>query len=193
MYFEAPDNVAGMAFLSITPIEGDNRMWLYLPALGTPKEIVAEQRKQSFAGSALSYEDVGGHSFAEKYTAELIREESLQIGDKAYDCYVLAMTARPDSDADYATAKAWVDSIDFQVLKREGYASDGTLERTVEITTLGEFEGSIVATELLGTNLADGTTTTVAFLTRARPEVSILDSVFDPANLALFDPAAYGL
>ena len=193
MYFESPDNVTGMAFLSITPVEGDNRMWLYLPALGSPKEIVAEQRKQSFAGSALSYEDVGGHSFAEKYTAELIREEVLQIESKSYDCYVLAMTARPDADADYATVQAWVDKIDFQVLKREGYASDGTLERTVEITTLGEFEGSIVAAELLGTNLADGSTTTVTFLKRTRPETSILDSVFDPANLPSFNPATYGL
>lgn len=193
MYFEEPENVAGMIFLSIKPVGEDTRMWLYLPALGMPKEIVAEQRKQSFAGSTLSYEDVGSRSFADNYTAKLVGEDSVNIGDKSYDCYVLELTAKPDSNADHPAAKVWVDKESFLLLKNEDYDSDGKLERTMEVLALGTFEKKLVADKMVATNVLDGSSTTIAFLERRRPETAIPNFVFDPDNLASFNPSVYGL
>ncbi len=192
IYFEEPADVAGTIFLSIKPEGGEARMWLYLPALGMAKEIVAEQRKQSFAGSTFSYKDVGSRSFADKYSAKLVGEETVKIGDKSYDCYVLELTAKPDSDADYPTAKAWVDKNSFLMLRSEDYNSEGKLERTMEVTKIGEFEGKLVADKMVATNTLDGSSTTITFLERKRPADPIPDSVFDPNNLASFDPTEFG-
>ncbi len=192
IYFEEPEDVAGTIFLSIKPEGQDARMWLYLPALGIAKEIVAEQRKQSFAGSTFSYKDVASRSFADKYSAKLVGEESVKIGDKSYDCYVLELTAKPNSDADYPTAKAWVDKNSFLMLKSEDYNSEGKLERTMEVLAIGEFEGNAVADKMIAKNVLDKSSTTITFLERKRPAKPIPDSIFDPNNLSSFDPTEFG-
>ncbi len=192
IYFEKPEDVAGTIFLSIKPEGKDARMWLYLPALGMAKEIVAEQRKQSFAGSTFSYKDIASRSFADKYSAKLVGEETVKVGDKSYDCYVLELTAKPNSDADYPTAKAWVDKNSFLMLKSEDYDSEGKLERTMEVLAVGEFEGNAVADKMIAKNVIDNSSTTITFLERKRPEKPIPDSIFDPNNLSSFDPTEFG-
>jgi len=193
IYFKQPEDVAGTIFLSVKPVGEDARMWLYLPALGMVKELVADQQKQSFAGSTFSYKDMGNRSYADKYSAKLVGEETLTIGDEQRECYVLAFTAKPDSDADYPTGKAWVDKESFLMLKSEDYNESGNLERTMDVLSLTTFDGQLLAGKMLATNAVDNSSTTITFVKRERPESEIPDSVFDPDNLATFDPATYGL
>ena len=193
IYYEQPEDVTGTIFLSVKPVGEDARMWLYLPALGVAKELVAEQKKQSFAGSSFSYKDIGSHSLVDDYTAEVIGEETVKVGDKSYDCYVLKLTSKPNADVDYPTGKTWVDKKTFLTLKSEDYNSDGKLERTMEVVKIGTFEGNPVADKMLATNTVDESSTTITFVKRERPESEIPDSVFDPNNLAEFDPDTFGL
>jgi len=193
IYYEQPEDVTGTIFLSVKPEGKDARMWLYLPALGVAKELVAEQKKQSFAGSTFSYKDIGSRSLADDYTAEVIGEGTVKVGDKSYDCYVLKLTSKPNADVDYPTGKAWVDKKSFLVLKSEDYNSDGKLERTMEVVKIGTFEGNLVADKMVAKNVIDKSSTTITFLERKRPKNEIPDSVFNPDNLASFDPSAYGL
>ena len=193
IYFREPEEVAGTIFLSVKPVGEDARMWLYLPALGMAKELVADQQKQSFAGSTFSYKDMGNRSYADKYSAKLVGEETLTIGDEQRACYVLAFTARPGADADYPTGKAWVDKESFLMLKSEDYNESGNLERTMDVLSLTTFDGQLLAGKMLATNALDNSSTTITFVKRQRPESEIPDSVFDPDNLATFDPATYGL
>ena len=192
IYFEQPEDVAGTIFLSIKPEGKDARMWLYLPALGMAKELVAEQQKKSFAGSTFSYKDIGSRSFADKFTAKIIGDDSVKIGDKTYDCYVLKLTAKPNADVDYPIAKAWVDKTSFLLLKSEDYSADGKLQRTMEVLKVGTFEGNLVADKMTAKNVIDKNSTTITFLSRKRPSSPIPDSVFDPNSLASFDPHAFG-
>ncbi len=196
IYFEKPDDVAGTIFLSVKPQGKDARMWLFLPSLGEHgmyKELVANQQKQSFAGSMLSFKDMGNRSYADKYSAKLMGEETLTIGDEHRVCYVLDLTARPGADADYPSAKAWVDKESFLMLKSEDYNESGKLERTMDILSLTTFDGQLLASKMLLGNALDNSSTTITFVKRQRPKNQIPDSVFDPNNLATFDPTAYGL
>ena len=193
IYFKDPEDIAGTIFLSVKPVGEDAHMWLFLPALGMAKELVADQQKQSFAGSTFSYKDMGNRSYADKYAAKLVGEEILTIGDEQRPCYVLEFTARPDTDADYPTGKAWVDKESFLMLKSEDYNDSGNLERTMDVLTLTEFDGQLLAGKMLATNALDNSSTTITFVKRQHPESEIPDSVFDPENLATFDPATYGL
>ncbi len=192
VYFEAPEDVAGSIFLSIKPEGKDAQMWLYLPALGKAKELVAEQQHKSFAGSAFSYKDIGNRNLADKFTAKIIGDESVRVGDKSYDCYVLKLTAKPNADADYPSGKAWVDKTSFLLLKSEDYNSDGKLARTMEVLKIGTFEGNLAADKMIAKNVIDKNSTTITFLSRKRPASPIPDSVFDPNNLASFNPKKFG-
>jgi len=194
MYYKEPEDVAGTIFLAITPDEGDSRMWLYLPALGSAKELVSEEQEQSFAGSTFSYKDIGSQSsMQDDYDAVLIGEEAVTVDGKPYDCYVLNLTAKPDGDADYQTQKLWVSKNFWSMLKGESYNEDGKLEITMEVVKLGEFEGNVMADEMFSKNVIEGNSTRMIFLERKRPESEFPDSVFDSDNLTTFDPAAYGL
>lgn len=193
IYFKQPEDVAGTIFLSVKPVGEDARMWLYLPALGMAKELVAEQQKQSFAGSTFSYKDMGNRSYADKLSAKLVGEETLTIGDEKRACYVLDLTAKPGTDADYPTGKAWVDKESFLMLRSEDYNESGSLERTMDVLSLTTFDGQLLADKMIATNAVDGSSTTITFVKRERPESEIPDSVFDPNNLAEFDPDTFGL
>lgn len=167
-------------------------MWLYLPALGMAKELVAEQQEQSFAGSTFSYKDVGSREMGDKYNAQLSSEDTVTIDGEDHSVYVLALTAKPDSDADYPTGKMWVDKEGFIMLKSEDYNESGNLELSMEVAKLGEFEGEVIADQMVSTNVLDGSSTTITFLERKRPEGEFSEDLFDPENLASFDPAEYG-
>lgn len=193
IYFLEPGDVQGTIFLSLKPDPNeDARMWLYLPALGMAKELVAEQQKQSFAGSTFSYKDVGSREMGDKYDAQLSGEDTVTIDGEDHSVYVLALTAKPDSDADYPTGKMWVDKEGFIMLKSEDYNESGNLERSVEVAKLGGFEGEVTADQMVSTNVLGGSSTTITFLERKRPEGEFFEDLFDPENLASFDPDEYG-
>jgi len=79
------------------------------------------------------------------------------------------------------------------MLKSEDYNESGNLERTMDVLSLTEFDGQLLAGKMLATNVLDNSSTTITFVKRQRPESDIPESVFNPENLATFDPAAYGL
>lgn len=194
IYFVGPEDVVGTIFLSVQPDpDEDSRMWLYLPALGMSKELVAEQQEQSFAGSTFSYQDVGSRDMKDEYNAELIGEETLVVGDESRLVYVLALTAKPEADTDYPTGKLWIDKEGFLMLRTENYNAEGNLEWMMEVTKLGEFEGKVTADRMVASDVLDESSTTITFLERVRPEEELPDYVFDSENLASFDPAIYGL
>ena len=195
IYFVEPEDTEGTLFLGIGPVdpEEDTRLFLYLPALGSVKELVSEeQREASFAGSTFSYEDVGGADTEREYEAELLGEAAVTIGETSRSVYLLSLTAKPGADVDYPTGRMWVDKESFIVLRSESYNDLGDLERTMEVLVLGEFEGRVVADELIARDVLEGDSTKITFLERRRPEGEIPDEVFDPENLPDFDPAEWG-
>ena len=196
MVFLEPEDVQGTIFLTLDPKaeDADTRLWLYLPLLGIPKELVSEEaRGGSFAGSSISYEDIGGDDQREDYDAVLIGEEVLTVGNEDRTAYVLESTAKPDADEDIVRTVLWVDKESFVMLKMEAYNDLGNLEQALDVIELGEFEGHLVVDGMHARDVLEESETTITFLERLRPAGEIPDEVFDPETLAVFDPAAWGL
>ncbi|MGQ0621187.1 MAG: outer membrane lipoprotein-sorting protein [Panacagrimonas sp.] len=63
--FEKPADVKGTATLLIENASGDDDVWVYLPALKRSRRVIADQKKDSFMGSDLSYGDVVGYKVSE--------------------------------------------------------------------------------------------------------------------------------
>lgn len=186
--FVKPDDVRGTLFLSIKPQGKDADLWLYLPALGAVKQLVnTQERKGSFAGSNLSFEDLGsGFKYSESYIAdEKFTEEKIKIGDKEYSAYVLTLRVKKEKEKteDYPLRKMWVEKTEFVVLKGEGYNKTNKLETVFEALALGKFEDDTVPDKVLIKNVLDGSQTTISFLTRKRPAQPLPENLFDPNNL----------
>lgn len=194
IYFVEPEDVAGTIFLTHDAVgEEDARLWLYLPLLGIPKELVSdEERGGSFAGSSLSYEDLSESDQRKDYDARLVGEETLVVGGRSRSTYVIESKAKPGADVSTLRTVVWIDQEFFTMLKMEGYNDLGRLESTMEVQSLTEFEGRLTADAMLATNASEGSSTTITFVNRHRPEGEMADSVFAPENLTAFDPAVWG-
>ncbi|UCF10236.1 MAG: outer membrane lipoprotein-sorting protein [Candidatus Bipolaricaulota bacterium] len=192
LYILEPARDHGLTVL-IWAVEGeDSRIWLFLPAIGDAKELDAEGQDESFAGTTFSYGDFGGGDLADDFTAELLREETVTVGEEEREAYVLAVTARPDADVDQPTGTLWIDKEEFLILRGEYFNESGNLESTFAATMLGTFEDDLVADAFVQEEVLTGKRSTTTFSSRLRLD-DLPDEVFDPAGLPTFDPADWGL
>ena len=195
IYFIEPTDVLGTILLTHEGETGDEdaRIFLFLPLLGIPKELMSdEERGGSFAGSALSYEDLGGQDGRDDYDAVVLGEEELIVGELTRTVYVIESTAKPGVDVDTPRTVLWIDTEFFIMLKVESYNDLGNLDNTMEVLTLVEFEGRLTADGMLATDVSNESSTTITFLDRHRPDAEIPDEVFSVDNITTFDPTAWG-
>ena len=195
IYFIEPSDVAGTIFLTLESDddEVDAQLWLYLPFIGIAKELVSEdERGGSFAGSALSYSDLGDREGRADYDAVLLGEEDVVIGDLTRTTYKIESTAKPDADVDNPRSIVWIDTEFLIMLKVESYNDLGNLDTTMDILALGEFEGKLTTVEMLATNHSDDSTTTITILEQRRPDSEISENVFLPENLRDFNAISWG-
>lgn len=195
MYFVGGDE-EGSIFLLKTPEDEavDSQMWLFLPALGVTKELVSdEDQSGSFAGSSLSYGDLGGTSdLSDDYDATILREEAVDVDGESFDAWVLELIAKPDADVDYDRVLLWVSKEDYLSLRMESYDGSGNLENTMVFEALGEFEGDRIPEVIHSESLEDETSTTITISGTRRPDVPLTLDMFDPDSLGELNPSVYG-
>jgi hypothetical protein len=63
--FTSPNDIRGTSFLVWEHPGGDDERFLFLPALGRVRRIAGAEKQESFVGSDLSYEDIGGRDLAD--------------------------------------------------------------------------------------------------------------------------------
>ena len=63
--FTYPADIRGTSFLVWEHPGGDDERFLFLPALGRVRRIAGSEKQESFVGSDLSYEDIGGRDLAD--------------------------------------------------------------------------------------------------------------------------------
>jgi len=194
IFFIEPAEVAGTIFLSHEIDDGnDSRLWLYLSLLGIPKELVSdEDRGGSFAGSSMSYDDLGGGSERDDFVATMTGEENLVIGGETRASYVIESIAKDGVDTDTPRSILWVDKESYIMLKAESYNDLGNLSTTMEVTALTEFEGRLTAAEMLSNDVLNENSTMITIIEQHRPDAEIADEVFAPENLTDFDSSIWG-
>ncbi|MFZ5864219.1 MAG: outer membrane lipoprotein-sorting protein [Nitrospirota bacterium] len=104
--FLLPTDIKGTAFLQIEHSDGDDDLWIYLPALKKSRRLVANNKKDSFVGSDFSYGDILLPK-VDLYQHTLIRSEVVD----GYDCYVIESIPRNETvkrDSGYGKKTTWV-------------------------------------------------------------------------------------
>jgi hypothetical protein len=126
--FSTPPDIKGTGVLQIEHSEGDDDLWIYLPALRKSRRLVANNKKDSFVGSDFSYGDITLPK-VDHYRHTLLRAE--KVDD--HDCYVVESVPATDAvktNHGYSRKVAWVRTDNFVESKVEYYDLAGRLQKT---------------------------------------------------------------
>jgi uncharacterized protein len=132
--FLAPAEVKGTATLLVEHADGDDDIWIYLPALRKVRRLVANNKKDSFVGTDFSYGDIIGYRL-DDWTYQLVGHELVD----GTDAYVLEATPKTDAvreTSGYGKRKVWIRTDDYVAVKATYWDGGGSL--------LKEFEGTDV-------------------------------------------------
>lgn len=136
--FLFPGDVQGTGYLQIQHHEGDDDMWIYLPALKKVRRLVANNKKDSFVGSDFSYGDIL-LPVVDTYRHQLLRSEMVD----GEECYVVESTPANEQikkDFGYSKWMAWVRKSNFMEKKAEYYDASGRLLKTQMVPAVKEVD-----------------------------------------------------
>ncbi|HEX5105782.1 MAG TPA: outer membrane lipoprotein-sorting protein [Pirellulaceae bacterium] len=129
--FSTPNDIKGTSVLQIEHSEGDDDLWIYLPALKKSRRLVASNKKDSFVGSDFSYGDITLPK-VDLYRHALLRSEAID----AQDCYVVESVPANETvktNSGYSKKITWVRKDNFLETKVEYYDVAGRLLKTQRV------------------------------------------------------------
>ena len=91
--FQYPPDIKGTGFLQIEHSNGDDNLWIYLPALHKTRRLVANNKKDSFFGSDFSYCDILPPG-VDLYHHKMLRSETID----GYECFVIESVPKSERE-----------------------------------------------------------------------------------------------
>jgi hypothetical protein len=162
--FLTPTDVKGTATLLIEHHDGDDDIWIYLPALRKVRRLVANNKKDSFVGTDFSYGDIIGHR-PDQWSHRLIGGETIE----GVDTWVIESTPRSDAVAEtsgYGKRKAWLRKDNLVAIRGEYWDQAGQPSKELVGTDVREIDpanGKWQAFRLVMRNLKTGHATELEF------------------------------
>jgi Outer membrane lipoprotein-sorting protein len=157
--FGYPNDIKGTALLVWEHPESDDERFLYLPALGRVRRIAGAEKQESFVGSDLSYEDVGGRDIAD-YTYAFADPNATWTAPDGGTHAVWALESRArDSAADFPRSVSLVLKDRFVVVHSELFNRRGERAKTFDVKRLERVDGIWTVMELAVVNEREKTRT----------------------------------
>ena len=176
IWFLAPADDRGVAFLKIEYEDREDEMRMWLPGFKRMRRISSSKKGESFMGSDLTYEDMTTRVLDE-YTYELIGEDTLG-GDPVW---ILESTPKPELRSSYSRIVSRVRQSDITPIKEEYYDRAGNLlkVRTMELT---EQKGYTIPVRMFVQNVQKDHTTELIF-ENIELDTGVKDDLFHERNL----------
>ena len=171
--FQAPADVRGTKFLSITQPDAEDQMWLYLPAVGRERRIAGSAVQGQFMGTDFTFEEISMNENTWKAYAPALAADQKIDGNL---CYVVKLTPK-GSGSSYTCVVLYVWQDTSIPLRIEFFGKGGRLQKVmtfsdIKRTSKGVLQPNMIILE----NASSGSITTVKIIeTDERP---ISDDVF---------------
>ncbi len=155
-YFHEPSQLERMVFLVWTAagMEDDDR-WLYMPATDMQQRISGRQKRNSFAGTDFTYEDMTGR--------HPDQDEFEYLGTDEVDerpVYVIKGEPRDPDLVEFSYYEMYIDQETKLPLKGEFYDPQEELHRTLRLPEFEEIDGYYTPTLQVAENHSTGSKTT---------------------------------
>ncbi|UCH63268.1 MAG: outer membrane lipoprotein-sorting protein [Fidelibacterota bacterium] len=176
IWFLAPADDRGVAFLKIEYEDREDEMRMWLPSFKRMRRIASSKKGESFMGSDLSYEDMTLRALDE-YTYELLGEEALD-GDQVW---ILESTPKPELRSSYSRIVSRVRQSDFMPVREEYYDRVGNLlkVRTMDVGVVKEYS---IPVRMLMQNVQKEHSTELIF-DNMELDTGVKDDLFHERNL----------
>lgn len=175
--FQAPADIKGTGFLVWEHADQDDERFLYLPALGRVRRIAGAEAQESFVGSDLSYEDIGGRKLSD-YTYRMLDAAATwtDASGAAHPAWRIESMAK-DGGARYPAARTLVRKDAFVVVAAEVLNRRGEVEKRYSVARLERPAGIWTVMDATMANEATHTRTALV-VTEARYNVGLKDDAF---------------
>lgn len=171
--FSEPNDLDGVVFMVKKHVGSTDDRWLYLPKLDLVRRIAAGDKRTSFVGSDVLYEDVSGRHLMED-THELVSES------KNY--YVTKSTPKIEGLAEFKYYKTWVHKTTFLALKREYYDANNNKYRQIKVKKVTDINGIPTIMDSIVQDYNTGSITAVS-CAEVRYDVGVDNDLFQERNL----------
>ncbi len=176
IWFLAPADDKGVAFLKIEHADKDDEMRLWLPAFKKVRRISSKKKADSFMGSDLSYEDMTSRELDE-YTYKILGEKVVD----GIDCHILESIPNKGVSRTYKRFVTYVSKTDLVTVLDEAYdMRDKLLKR--RIMKHVKQKGYDIPTEIFVENVQKNTNTRLLF-SHVEVDTGVKDDLFQEKNL----------
>jgi hypothetical protein len=160
--FSYPNDIKGTGFLVWEQPDADDERFLYLPSLGRVRRIAGTEAQESFVGSDLTFEDMGGREF-DDYTYRLVEGAAAAGPWTAPDgvrhpVYTLESRHR-DAGARFPRVVSEVRRDNFVVVRATIYNRRDEPQKIYEVLRLERVKGYWTSMELRVTDMLQRTRT----------------------------------
>jgi hypothetical protein len=157
--FTYPNDIRGTSFLVWEHPAGEDERFLFLPALGRVRRIAGQEKQESFAGSDLSYEDIGGRDIAD-YTYAFTDENASWTAPDGSRHAAWALESRSrDSRADHPRTVSLVLKDRFITVHADIFNPRDERAKVFDVRKLERIDGIWTVSDLVVANERDRTRT----------------------------------
>lgn len=170
-YFRKPSDVARLTFMVHKSVDGNDKRWIYVPAVDLIKPISADDKNSSFVGSDFTYEDVSGRHWTED-NHRLVRDSLLD------DKPVFVIESIPKRTyKGFARKVSYIDTLTYIPLREEYYDKKNKLARIFRADKVELIGGFPTVTTRSMENVKKGSRTVLVFSSIAY-NVGLKESLF---------------
>ncbi len=134
--FSYPNDIRGTSFLVWEHPNGEDERFLYLPSLGRVRRIAGEETQESFVGSDLTYEDIGGREF-DDYTYAIVEENASWNGRPAWRLE----SRRTDASVRFPRVVSVIPKDSFVVVQADVYNRRNEKQKVYTVRRLDQVKG----------------------------------------------------
>ena len=176
--FSYPNDIRDTALLVWEHPDGEDERFLYLPALGRVRRVAGGEKQESFVGSDLSYEDVGGRDVAEYSYAFADQNATWTAPDgSSHPAWGLESRAK-DADAAFPRTVSLILKDRFIAVHAEIFNRRDERAKVFDVRRLERVDGIWTVLDLVVANQRDKTRTELT-TTTIRYNTGLTEKEFD--------------
>jgi hypothetical protein len=180
--FTYPNDIRGTSFLVWEHDDASDERFLYLPALGRVRRIAGQEKQESFVGSDLSYEDIGGRDVAD-YSYAFASENATWTGPDGTRHPAWALESRAkDKDAEFPRSVSIVLKEQLVSVHADIFNRRDERAKVFDVRRLERVDGIWTALEMVVVSDRDKTRTELT-TTSLRYNVGLTDDDFSRRQL----------
>ncbi|WP_114417748.1 outer membrane lipoprotein-sorting protein [Marinospirillum perlucidum] len=171
--FSRPSEYRDTVFLVHKDPQSADDRWLYLPDLDLVRRIAPGDKRTSFVGAHVYYEDISGRN---------LNEDNHSLAEETDEYYVLESTPKNPDSVEFASFRTWIDKETWLPMRIEYTNPEGEVYRIMENARVEVIDGYPTPTMMRVQDKVSGGTTLVQFR-GINYDLGIPDSVFTERSL----------